>query len=127
MNAGAIGVNAGAIDVKRAGFGSTLEQRETVHQDGWNVATSQRRDVPTSRRPNVAMLGQLYKEVNKQQRRDVPTLRRQREFCPLIIKSKKRAQNWGHRESYEPRRGNQSSSDIDLEEEPVICIFLCFG
>ena len=35
----AIGVNTGAIDVKRAGFGSILEQRETVHKDGWNVAT----------------------------------------------------------------------------------------
>ena len=46
----AIGVNKGAIDVKRAGFGSILEQREAVHKDGWNVATSQRRDVPTSRR-----------------------------------------------------------------------------
>ena len=46
----AIGVNTGAIDVKRAGFGSILEQREAVHKDGWNVAKSQRRDVPMSRR-----------------------------------------------------------------------------
>ena len=27
-----------------------LEQQEAVHKDGWNVATSPRRDVPTSRR-----------------------------------------------------------------------------
>ena len=56
-------MNAGAINVKRAGFGSILEQREVVHKDGWNVAKSQRRDVgstiyrsqqaATSRRPNV--------------------------------------------------------------------------
>ena len=27
-----------------------LEQKEAVHKDGWNVVTSPRRDVPTSRR-----------------------------------------------------------------------------
>ena len=27
-----------------------LEQQEVVHKDGWNVATSPRRDVPTSQR-----------------------------------------------------------------------------
>ena len=43
-------------------FGSILVQREAVHKDGWNVATSQRRDVEST-----------YKEVNKRQRRDVPT------------------------------------------------------
>ena len=57
------------------------------------------------------------------QRRDVPTLRRQRELCISIIKSKKGDQNSGHRGSYELGHGNQSSSDIDLDEEPVICIF----
>ena len=25
-----------------------LEQQVAVHKDGWNVATSQRRDIPTS-------------------------------------------------------------------------------
>ena len=39
-----------------------LEQREAVHKDGWNIATSQRRDV-----------GSTYIEVNKRQRRDVST------------------------------------------------------
>ena len=48
VNAGAISVNAGAIGVKRAVFGSILEQRMKVHKDGWNVATFQRRYVPTS-------------------------------------------------------------------------------
>ena len=37
-----------------------LEQQEVVHKDGWNVVTSQRRDV-----------GSTNIKVNKQQRRDV--------------------------------------------------------
>ena len=64
------------LQAKRAVFGSILEQREDVHKDGWNVATSQRRDVPTSRPPNVATsqrrdVESTYKEVNKRKRRDV--------------------------------------------------------
>ena len=39
-----IGVFAG----EKGSFGIILEQREAVHKNGWNVATSQRRDVPTS-------------------------------------------------------------------------------
>ena len=47
-----------------------LEQKEAVHKDGWtlgrpNVATSQRREVPTSPRRDVNI------KVNKRQRRDV--------------------------------------------------------
>ena len=65
------------------------------------------------------------------QRCDVATSRRQREFCLLSLKAKRDAEleasGIGDRESYEPGRGNQSSSDIDLEEESVICIFLYFG
>ena len=57
------------------------------------------------------------------QRCDVATSRRQREFCSLIIKSKKGVQNSGHRGSYELGHGNQSRTYIDLDEEPVICIF----
>ena len=41
-------VNAGANEVKRANFGSKLEQRKAVLENGWSVATFQRRDVPTS-------------------------------------------------------------------------------
>ena len=33
----------------------------------------------------------------------------------------------GDQGTYELGHGNQNSSDIDLEEEPVICIFLRFG
>ena len=43
-----------------------LEQHEAVHQDGWHVAMSQRRDVSTLRRPNVVT----------SQRCDVATSRR---------------------------------------------------
>ena len=53
----------------------------------------------------------------------------QREFLLSIIKRKMgmELEEIGDRESYEPGHGNQRRSDIDLEEEPVICIFLCFG
>ena len=74
-------MNAGAIDVKRAGFRSILEQREAVHKDGWNVATSQRREVGST----------IYRS------QQAATLRRQRELCLSIIKSKKGDQNSGHR------------------------------
>ena len=46
----AIGVNVGEIGAKRAVFGSILEQKMKMHKDGWNVATSPRRDIPTLRR-----------------------------------------------------------------------------
>ena len=52
-----------------------LEQKDVVHKDGWNVVTSQRRDVPTSRRPHVAT----------SPRRDVPTSRR-----PHVVTSPRR-------------------------------------
>ena len=39
-----------------------LKQKEPVHKDGWNVATSQRRDV-----------GSTNIKANKRQRRDVST------------------------------------------------------
>ena len=45
-----IGVHAGAIGTKRQLFEVVLEQQEAVHEDVQNVATFQRRDVPTSRR-----------------------------------------------------------------------------
>ena len=43
-------VNAGTNEVKRANFGSKLELRKAVHENGWSVATSPRRDATTSRR-----------------------------------------------------------------------------
>ena len=51
----AISVNTGEKEVKRADFGSKLEQWKAMHESAGasrrsNVATSPRRDVPTSRR-----------------------------------------------------------------------------
>ena len=43
-----IGAHAGAISEKRQLLEAVLEQQEAVHEDVWNVATFQRRDVPTS-------------------------------------------------------------------------------
>ena len=64
-------VNAGANEVKRANFGSKLEQRKAVHENGWSVATSPRRDATTSRRPHVVTpqrrdVGSTIIKVNKQ-------------------------------------------------------------
>ena len=74
-------------------FEAILEQQEAVHEGVWNVTTSQRRDVPTSRRPHVATLGQLLCKstsgnVAMSQRRDVATSRRQCEICPPSLKAK---------------------------------------
>ena len=96
------------MQVKRATFGSILEQREAVHKDGWNVATSQRRDV-----------GSTYIEVNKRQRRDVSTSRRQHELCLSIIKSKKVTrirEEIEDRGTYELGHGNHSSRTLTLEK-----------
>ena len=41
-------VNACVNEVKRANFGSKLEQWKAMHENGWSVAMFQRRDVPTS-------------------------------------------------------------------------------
>ena len=51
----AISVNAGEKEVKRANFGSKLEQWKAIHESAGasrrsNVATFPRRDVSTSRR-----------------------------------------------------------------------------
>ena len=112
-----------------------LEQQKVVHKDGWNVATSQRRDVgstnikfnnmqrrdaSTSRRLNVATLQRL--NVATLQRRDVSA-----SSAFSSLKAKKRVHILRYRGSYEPGHGNQSSSDDDLEEQPVICIFPGFG
>ena len=43
------GVHAGAMGAKKRQLvEAKLEQHEAVHKDGWHVATSQRRNVPTS-------------------------------------------------------------------------------
>ena len=126
-------VNAGADDVKRANCGSKLEQWRAMQESGCHVATSprrdvptsrrphvatsQRRDVPTSRRPNVATLGQLIQKstiknvttsqrlnVAASQRRDVATLRRQHEICTSSFKAPM-VQKSGDREAYERGHG----------------------
>ena len=90
--------------------------------------------IGTSRRPNVATsprrdVESTYKEVNKRQRRDAPTSRRQRELFLSIIKRQMGTEFEGGSEiENRTNRGRKpEQSDIDLEEEPVICIFLCFG
>ena len=130
------------MQAKRVVFGSILKQRVAVHKDGWNVATSrrlhvvtsQRRDVPTSRRwvhiyrsQQAATSRRL--NVVTSQRRDVATSRRQRRFYLLIFKSKKgtRIRGIGDQGAYELGHENHNSSDFDLGEEPVICIFLLLG
>ena len=84
----------------------------------------------TSGRPNVATLSQNIKKstggnVVTLQRRDVATSRRQRELFLSIIKSKWEQNSRGIRDrgSYQLGHGIQSSSGIDLYEEPMICIF----
>ena len=52
------------LQAERVVFGSIMEQRIEVHKTGWNVATSQHRDV-----------GSTIIEVNKRQRRNVSTSR----------------------------------------------------
>ena len=119
---------------KRGAFGSILEQRVAVHKDGWNVATSPRRDIPTSRRwVNIYRSQQAETSqrlnVMTSQRRDVATSRRQREFYLSIIKSKKgtRIRGSGDRGGYELGHENHNINNFDLGEEPIICIFLLFG
>ena len=79
-----------------------------MHKDDRNVATSQRRDVEST-----------YKEGNKRQRCDVSA-----SYSSQSLKGKWEQNSRGIRDrgSYELGHGIQSSSDIDLYEEPVICI-----
>ena len=86
-------VNAGANEMKRANFGSNLEQWKAKCEGGWSVATSPRRDVSTSRR-----------WVNQYNSQQAVTSRRQREICPPSLKAV-RVQNWRHQEAYERGHG----------------------
>ena len=84
----------------------------------------------TSRRPNVATLGQHIKKstsgnVATPQRRDVSA-----SYSSQSLKAKGDQNSRGgigDQGTYELGHENQNSSDIDLKEEPVICIFLRFG
>ena len=104
------------IRAKRQLLEAILEHMEAMHEEVWSVATSPRRDVPTSRR--------WVNQYNSQQvatsrRGNVATSARD---LPSMIKSSK-----GFRIGGIGRRMNegtefQSSSDTDFEEVPVICI-----
>ena len=90
----------------------------------------------TSRRPNVTTLGQLLcrstsGNVATSQRRDVSTSRRCNVAKPVRVLfshhlKANRMRILGYRETYRLGGGNQSSNDIDLEEEPEICIVSSF-
>ena len=84
-----------------------------------HIATSQCRDVPTSRLLNVTTSGQ---QCRSQQ---VETSRRQLEICTLSFKVRM-AHKSGYREAYERRHGIPEQSDTDFEEVPGICtVFHC--
>ena len=77
---------------------------------------------------NVATLSQHIKKstsgnVSTSQRRDVSV-----SYSTQSLKGKweQNSRGIGDRGSYELGHGIQSNSDIDLYEEPVICIFPCF-
>ena len=61
-------VNAGANEVKRANFISKLEQWKAMHESGWSVVMSQRRDVGSTNEKKSTS-----SNVATSQRRDVST------------------------------------------------------
>ena len=69
-------VNAGADEVKRANYGNKLKQWRAMQESGCHVATSQRRDVSTSRRFQRHDVGSTNTEVNNLKRRDASKSRR---------------------------------------------------
>ena len=90
-----------------------------------NIATSPCSDVLTSRRRVNKCRSQQAAtprrlNVATLQRRDVSAI-----FASPSVKAK-RGPEFEDRRSYELGHGNQSSSDLDLEEEPAFCIFLLF-
>ena len=111
--------------------GSFWKQQEAVHEDVWNVATSPRRDVPTSRRWVNYYAGQQAASSRCSQRRDVSTSRRWNVATSVRVLfshhlKANRVQKLRYRETYGLGHGIQSNSDIVLEEEPVICIVSSF-
>ena len=52
------GLDAGTLEQKGQLLEAFLEQWGAKQEGGYHVATLQRRDVPTLRRPNVTTLGQ---------------------------------------------------------------------
>ena len=112
----AISVNAGEKEVKRANFGSKLEQWKAIHESTGasrrsNVATSPRHDVSTSRR-----------WVNQYNSQQAVTSRRQREIYPPSLKAVRVENSGGIGRRTNEGTEFQSSSDTDLKEVAVICI-----
>ena len=66
-------VNAGANEVKRANFGSKMEQWTAMHESGCSVATSQRRDVGVNHCESQQAVTSRRINVVTYQRRDVST------------------------------------------------------
>ena len=62
--------------MKRENYGNKLEQWRAMQESGCHVATSQRRDFSTSRRPQCRDVGSTNTEVNNLKRRDASTSRR---------------------------------------------------
>ena len=132
----AISVNAGEKEVKRANFGSKLEQWKAIHESAGasrrsNIATSPRRDVSTSRHwvnqynSQQAVTSRRLNVVTWQ-RRDVATSRRQREICPPSLKAVRVQNSRGIERRTNEGTEFQSSSDTDFEEVPEICIVTHF-
>ena len=130
----AISVNAGEKEVKRANFGSKLEQWKAIHESAGasrrsNVATFPRRDVSTSRRwvnqyNSQQAVTSRRRNVATSQRRNVVTSVRD---LPSIIKSSKGSEfKWGIGRRTNEGTEFQSSIDTDFEEVPVICIVSYF-
>ena len=113
------GLDTGTLERKEQLLEAVLEQWGAKQGSDCHVATSQRRDVPTSRRPNVTTWGQ---QCRSQQ---VETSRRQLEICTSSFKVR-RAQKSRDREAYERGHGIPEQSDTDFEEVPGICTVFHF-
>ena len=83
--------------MERAVFEIILEQREEEQKAGKNVATSQRRDSPTSRR--------------------------QHDFCLIIIKSKRDQKSRGIRKRTDEGKESRAAANQINGEDTCFCIF----
>ena len=129
-------LDTGTFEQKEKLLEAVLEQWGPRQGSGYHVATSQRRDVSTSRRPHVATSQRHDVESTLQkstsgivvtsQSRDVATSRCQLEICSSSFKVRM-GQKLGYREAYERRHGIPEQGDTDFEEVPGICtVFHCW-
>ena len=114
--------------MERAIFEIILERREEDQKTGGNVATSQRRDVPTSRRrvneKRKPTSGQRHDastsrrlNVATSQRRDVSAISASPSLKTKGIRFR------GHRRTHGLGHGKQSSGNQISGEDSWICIF----